>query len=231
MSQTVFKRYELKYMIDRQQYDQLISVMENYMIRDHFAHSSIHNLYLDTPDYHLIKTSLEKPVYKEKIRIRSYGDHPDDPDVFVELKKKYHGVVYKRRIEVIGSIDLYGLDHIDVDQCQIAQEINYVLSYYPMIKPRVFLAYQRDSYQGIQDKDLRITFDTNMVYRDHDLSLQRSTRDHPLLTDDHVLMEVKMIRSMPLWLVHWLSDHTIYKTSLSKYGAAYLSIQDRKENV
>ena len=86
---TVFQRYEFKYLLTRGQQARLLSAAGARLRPDEYSHSSIRNLYLDTPDFRLIRRSLEKPVYKEKMRIRCYGPaHPDSP-VFVELKKKY----------------------------------------------------------------------------------------------------------------------------------------------
>ncbi len=98
MAQEVFKRYEKKYMLTRDQYNHLISLLVTKMSADEYGRHTICNVYYDTPDYQLIRTSLDKTIYKEKIRLRSYGVLTEENTVFLELKKKYNGVVYKRRV-------------------------------------------------------------------------------------------------------------------------------------
>ena len=98
--QTIFKRYEMKYMLTIEQKQRLLDIMAPYMALDQYGRSSIRNIYFDTNTYRLIRNSIEKPIYKEKLRIRSYGRAAEDSTVFVELKKKYNHVVYKRRISL-----------------------------------------------------------------------------------------------------------------------------------
>ena len=104
-NQMVFKRYEIKYLMTHSQRDAVLEAMEPYMSMDAYGHSSIRNIYYDTPDFRLIRESLDKPVYKEKLRVRSYGPASAGDEVFVELKKKVQGVVYKRRIAMPGIQD------------------------------------------------------------------------------------------------------------------------------
>ena len=94
----VFKRYELKYLLTPAQRDAVLLGIAPYMQLDRYGHTTIRNIYFDTGDYRLIRRSIEKPAYKEKLRVRSYRLVGSDDTVFVELKKKYDGVVYKRRI-------------------------------------------------------------------------------------------------------------------------------------
>ena len=203
MADNTFKRYELKYMLDIEQYEQIMSEMIRYMQPDRFAHSQIINIYFDTPSHRLIRDSIEKPVYKEKLRLRSYGVPDDDSEVFIELKKKYKSVVYKRRLEVpeqeamdylVGGQPLH-------EDCQIGREI--------------------DSYKGIDDPELRITFDYNILWQNDDLTLQKEPYGHKVIPEYKVLMEIKMSGGFPLWLSHLLTKYGAYKTSFSKYGEAY----------
>ena len=96
--QAVFKRYELKYLLDQEQKQRILTAMEPYMVLDRFGRTTIRNLYFDTDNYRLIRHSIEKPAYKEKLRLRSYSRPEGSSPVFVELKKKYQAVVYKRRL-------------------------------------------------------------------------------------------------------------------------------------
>ena len=189
---------------------------------DEYSHSSIRNLYLDTPDFRLIRRSLERPVYKEKLRIRSYGRAGIGDTVFVELKKKYRSVVYKRRLSMPQGRVFCCLQGVDAwPNTQIGQEIAYTMNFYPLLAPAVFLSYERDSYRAADGSALRITFDSDIRFRRDRITLDSDTDGTPLLPRDQVLMEVKVAGGLPLWMAHLLSENSIYKTSFSKYGAAY----------
>lgn len=223
-----FKRYELKYLITQKQKSILLDAMGAYMQEDAFGRSTICNVYYDTPDSLLIRRSLEKPVYKEKLRVRSYGTATPEKEVFVELKKKYKGVVYKRRVSVKQSrAEAYLNHHVPLPvQNQITEELDYFLAFYKELKPAVFLSYEREAFYGRDDEDLRITFDENILWRDEDISLCSRPYGTPILDKDMVLMEIKVANAMPLWLSGLLSEEGIYKTSFSKYGQAYLQKRD-----
>lgn len=221
--QNIFKRYELKYMITKHQQQELLKLMENYMIPDAYGKSTLCNLYFDTSQYLLIRRSIENKVYKEKLRVRSYG--PADPNgtVYIELKKKYKKVVYKRRISASNDEAMhYLINQEQLDQkSQIVSEIEYVKTLYKDLRPSVYLSYEREAYFGKDDHDFRMTFDTNILWRDEDLDLSSEVYGEPLLKEDQVLMEIKIIDAMPLWLSHYLAENKIYRTSFSKYGLAY----------
>jgi len=218
--QSVFKRYELKYLLTRQQAASLKRVMEDYMASDDYGLTNIRNLYYDTDNYRLIRNSIEKPVYKEKLRLRSYGD-PKNGEVFVELKKKYQSVVYKRRL---AMPETQALAWLESGQCpqdhQIGREINAFLAFYGTLAPRVFLSYDREAFFCKDGSDLRITFDDNIRCRQENLHLHENS-GVPVLDPALVLMEIKTGGGIPLWLTHALSVGRIYKTSFSKYGTAY----------
>ncbi|MBQ4100908.1 MAG: polyphosphate polymerase domain-containing protein, partial [Oscillospiraceae bacterium] len=176
-----------------------------------------------TPEYLLIRRSIEHPVYKEKLRVRSYGKVEDDTTVFVELKKKYDGVVYKRRIDMpYKSVREYLCEgKLNIPKTQITNEIDYVLSFYGNINPSMYISYERAAYYSKTDSDFRITFDKNILWRDYDLTLKSEVYGKPLLSDDEMVLEVKTSLAMPLWLTQFLSKNKIYKASFSKYGNAY----------
>ena len=220
----IFKRFELKYLITKEQRDEIIWAMEPYMTADRFFHSSIRNIYYDTPNYRLIRQSLEKPVYKEKLRLRSYGRAAERDQVFLELKKKYEDVVYKRRLELPQVQAEYAiLGREALPDSQIGKEISAALQYYQELMPRVFLSYERDAYHAF-DSEFRLTLDDRIRYRTWELTLDSEPWGEDLLEQDKVLMELKIPDSMPLWMASLLSRLEIRKTSFSKYGAAYQKI-------
>lgn len=220
--QMIFKRYEMKYMLNRMQLEELKKEMEHHMIADEHGKSTICSLYFDTPTFLLIRRSLEKPVYKEKLRLRSYGVADKDTLVFVELKKKYDSVVYKRRVGMKEEdAERYLLQHEQVMDTQITREIDYCMTNYEKLAPSILLSYEREAYFGQGDHDFRVTFDQNILWRDHDLSLCKGIYGLPLLSEDQVLMEVKTAGGIPMWMVKFMSERNIYKISFSKYGMAY----------
>lgn len=226
----IFMRYEMKYILDGKQKKDLEEVMADRMTEDPHGHSTICNIYFDTPDYRLIRSSLESPVYKEKLRFRSYGKTDGDDPVFVEIKKKYQGIVYKRRImtdEKEASSYIKGEGELDLDS-QIGREIDYLFRFYEDLEPKVYLSYERDAYFSSDDPDLRMTIDSNIRYRQDDLDLSKDPGGEKLMDDDTYLLEVKTSTAMPLWLVRVLSRDGIRKQSFSKYGAAYMKIRDEK---
>ncbi|MGL4623515.1 MAG: polyphosphate polymerase domain-containing protein [Culicoidibacterales bacterium] len=227
---TTFKRYELKYFITKSQKEALLELFKNRMRPDEFGKNSIFNIYYDTPDFLIIRRSIEKPaVYKEKLRLRSYGRADDDTEVFLELKKKYEAVVYKRRLSLSAKeASQYFTGTYLLPETQIAKEINYFKTLYTGIAPRVFIAYDREAFFAIDDSEGRITFDENIVWRDEELSLNSQKYGNRLIHEDMALMEVKVAGGIPLWLTQFLTAHNIYKTSFSKYGNTYKAIRTRK---
>ena len=221
--QTTFKRYEIKYLLEKKEKEEILRTMEPYMKLDEYGRSTIRNIYFDTDTFRLIRRSLEKPAYKEKLRMRSYQPAgPEDP-VFVELKKKYQSVVYKRRLmlpesEAMGSFDQGNPLPV---RSQIADEIEYFREYYDSLHPTVFLSYEREAYYALDGSDFRVTFDENILYRQRDFSLGSRIYGIPLLEEGQTLMEIKTAGGIPLWMSHSLNKLKLYKTSFSKYGSAY----------
>lgn len=221
--QDIFKRYELKYLVTSEQKKLLLEAMDPYMRPDEYGRSTICNLYFDTPDYLLVRRSLEKPVYKEKFRVRSYGRATRESRVFLELKKKYKGVVYKRRISAgeREAMDCLVRGKALPDTGQIAREIDYFRSLYRNLGPAVYLSYEREAFYGRLDRELRITFDHNILWRKQELSLCAESYGMPVLEPEAALMEIKLAGAMPLWLCSLLSENAIFQTGFSKYGRAY----------
>ena len=224
--QAIFKRYEIKYMLTRQQKARLLRVMSAHMALDQYGRTTICNLYFDTPSYRLIRRSLEKPAYKEKLRVRSYGTAKADSPVFVELKKKYEDVVYKRRVSMPNREAAAWLRGAAApkEQSQITREIDYVRGYYDDLKSVVFLSYEREAYFARDGGDFRVTFDENILCREDHLTLTDGAWGTPLLPAGMVLMELKTPGGLPLWMTQFLTREHIYKTSFSKYGTAYQTL-------
>lgn len=220
-SKFVFARREKKYLLDQAQYDALIQTLADYMNVDAYGKYTICSIYLDTPDYALIRASLAKPSYKEKLRLRSYGVPAEEDTVFLELKKKCGGTVYKRRASMpLADARQYLQGTETPEDSQIMRELDWSLRRYQP-EPRVFIAYEREAYQGIDDPELRITFDTGLRWRRDHLSLEEGAWGNPLVADGQVLMEIKTLNAMPLWLSRRLTALKIFPTSFSKYGTCY----------
>lgn len=220
--QAIFKRYELKYLLTQQQKETVLRGMEPYMLLDRYGRTTIRNIYFDTDNYRLIRNSIEKPVYKEKLRLRSYRRATPDSPVFVELKKKYNGVVYKRRVELPEQQAVDWISgKIPGPDSQIGREIEYFRRFYSGLHPTAFLSYEREAYYCRSGGDFRVTFDENILCRREEMSLERGVWGTPLLEEGKVLMEIKTAGGMPLWMADLLSRERIFKTSYSKYGTAY----------
>lgn len=222
MAQEVFKRYEKKYLLTDHQHVALLEAMKGKIKEDEYGAYTICNVYFDTPTYELIRTSLQKPKYKEKLRLRSYGVPGQDEVVFVELKKKFDGVVYKRRTEMTlaqAEDYLYRGINPNID-CQIMRELKWFTDRYSLV-PVVYLAYDRVAYVGVDEEELRVTFDTNIRYRENNLNLGAGSVGKNLIPENMCLMELKVADRIPLWLSHLLSELEIYPISFSKYGTYY----------
>ena len=221
--QTVFKRYEIKYMLTLEQKQKVLQAIEPYMALDKYGLTTIRNIYFDTDNYRLIRHSIDKPAYKEKLRIRSCSQAKPDSTVFVELKKKYQSVVYKRRISLpeLEAMEWVMRERHCHKDTQISEEVDYFLDYYETLHPTVFLSYEREAYWNTAGGDFRVTFDDTILCRQDDLSLESEVYGTPLLPDGMVLMEIKCTCGLPLWMTRVLSKEHIYKTSFSKYGTAY----------
>ena len=224
--QSTFKRYELKYILTLDQKAKVLDAMRPYMNLDKYGRTSIRNIYYDTDTYLLIRRSIDKPAYKEKLRIRSYSKSTADSTVFVELKKKYKHIVYKRRIPLPYEEALEWLSRktrLD-EHTQISDEIDYFLTFYGKLQPIIFLSYEREAYYAKDGTDFRITFDDTILCRQEDISLESEVYGTSILPDETVLMEIKCSGGIPLWMTEILSGEKLYKTSFSKYGTAYQTL-------
>ncbi len=220
--QCSFARIEKKYLLTRAQYRRILPELRAHTEPDEFGQYTICNIYYDTPDFALIRASLEKPVYKEKLRLRSYGVPTDDSPAFVELKKKFDGVVYKRRITLCekDAVRYLSGDTSAAPDSQIRRELDFFLRQ-NSVAPRAFIGYDRMALRGTDDPELRVTFDTGLRCRLDRLDLRLGDDGAALLPPDLVLMEIKLPDAAPLWLSRLLSENGIFPTSFSKYGTLY----------
>lgn len=218
-----FKRKELKYLLNKEQYLGFMERIKDMAKIDDYGKTSILNIYFDTPDFELIRRSLGKPVYKEKLRLRSYGIPTDESPSFIEIKKKYKGIVYKRRISApYKESKDYLYENIPLENfSQISAEIDYFKKCYPGLRPAMAISYDRIAMVGTIDPELRITFDQNIRWRINHLDLKYGNEGKDLLEKDQYLMELKIAEAMDLKLVAILEELDIRQVSFSKYGNGY----------
>ncbi len=232
----VFKRYEKKYLLSSWQYSELIRKIGSTFVPDEYEESLVQNIYFDTDRCQLIRTSLEKPVYKEKLRLRYYNRLEREDKGYLEIKKKYKGIVYKRResMYIQDALDFIS-NPPDNPDTQIGKELAWSVKRYGALKPAMYLSYKRKAYVFRDNKDVRITFDTDIGYKCYKVSCEElrenyqnnsaesceDIRENSLLSEGQVLMEVKVPAAIPLQWVRAFEELKIYPTSYSKYGTAY----------
>ncbi len=218
-----FLRVEHKYPLTRKQARQFMRLAGKYLKADAYPEYELHNIYYDTPANDMVIHCLNKPQYKEKLRLRSYGDPDPDTPVYLEIKKKFKEDGAKRRIPMTekqaSDYITYGI-RPQADNKQISNEIDYLVSRYDL-QPKVFIAYHRIAFSGINESDVRITFDTDIRYRTQNVSLHETGEEKYLTDDGDVLMEIKVSRRYPYWLMKILSQMHLVRSSFSKYGTIY----------
>ncbi len=218
----VFRRKEKKYLIDKAEFEELYRRLLVFMDEDVYGRSTVASLYYDTPDHELIYKSIEKPLYKEKFRLRCYGVPDESTPVFAEIKKKYDGIVYKRRVTApFRDMAAFINERKPLEKdAQIQNEILYMIDRYGL-SPSVYIAYDRYALAGREDKNVRITFDFNARFRTDELDLAAGDHGTPLEDDDFYIMEIKIGGGAPLWLADILNEMKIYPGTYSKYGVCY----------
>lgn len=223
---TIFERSEQKYLISDAQYAALMEKISDHLREDEYGKSTVCNLYFDTPSQRVIHRSMEKPLYKEKLRLRCYGVPNNESNAFVELKKKFKGVVYKRRIclpyeEAYAWLCQDGTPPERADLRQIVGEIEWFRKMYSPLGPAFLIACERRALFDKENPDLRITFDENIRFRTFDLDLRNGVGGTPILPKDQRLMEIKAAGALPRWLIEALNGNKIYPTSFSKYARSF----------
>ena len=227
----VMKRYELKYLLDDWQTAFLKDRLKGHMALDQYGRTSIASLYYDTPTCRLIRSSIEKPEFKERIRLRSYGLATEASPVYLELKRKAEGIVYKRRVKSTipqveqffagsGDICANGSGTAGGSGGQINREITYFRDYYGALEPACLIICDREAYFE-PGGDLRLTIDYAPRCRADHLDLTYSMEGIPLRPPGHTILEIKVQDAMPLWLARILDEGRIRRSSFSKYGEAF----------
>lgn len=218
----IFKRVEKKYIISKAQREALFSRIKEHVVGDEFGRSTICSAYLDTDDYRIIRASIDTDNYKEKLRIRSYGMASENATVYLEIKKKCDGIVYKRRVPMKYSeaVD-YVYNGAKPPDSQIMREIDYAMKFYDHPLPRAVICYEREAYYIDDLPAFRITFDDTVRCRTDRLDLTCETTGIPILPPEMTIMEIKTDGAMPLWLSRALDSIGIFPSSFSKYGTAF----------
>lgn len=221
-----FMRHEVKYLLTENQENEILRRIADHMTGDSFTNQTISSLYCDSADDILIRTSLDKPVYKEKLRLRGYGTPDNDSVVFLEIKKKFDGIVYKRRAKMTCKQAFDYLQNGTSPPCenyndrQVMQEIDWIVKR-DGLKPKAAVFYDRRAFFGNDNHELRLTLDSNVRYRLDDIDLRNGTYGTPLKDQPFCVMEIKSAASVPLWLAGILTELELYPGSFSKYGSVY----------
>lgn len=218
----IFKRLEKKYLLTKEQYTELMSRIGSELIPDEYHECMVQNIYYDTSEYRLVRASIDKPVYKEKLRLRCYNNVTPEDSGYLEIKKKYEGVVYKRR-ERMNLKD--AMDFVEnppeKPDTQIGQELAWFVKFYGELKPAMYLNYERLAYLLAYDRTVRITFDSDIRWRTDNVTFFDGPRGELLMSGGEVLMEIKTVGALPISFVRILEELKIFPVSFSKYGAAY----------
>lgn len=228
----IFRRVEKKYIINKEQYEKILLEIKKYMNEDQYGKSTICNIYFDTDQYELIRHSITKPYYKEKIRLRSYNTPKEDSKVYLEIKRKCDGVVGKRRIEMtLADFGKYSenLNSITNSNTQIKRELDYIFAHYNL-KKAMYLSYDRTAFYQKDNIDFRATFDSNVLARNYDLDLEKGSYGIDILGKDLYILEIKTLGSIPMWFVKVINKLGIKPGNFSKYGEAYEQIIMNKQD-
>lgn len=218
-----FARVETKFMLTPDQEEAIeAGLCRRGFSRTDFGSPAVQSLYYDTPDHRMIRDSLERPLYKEKLRLRAYGPPGAQSTSFVEVKKKYDGVVYKRRVALPlrDAYDGLSRECLPEDAGQVGREALWLVKHYGLV-PSVVIAYDRHAWFNAREPGVRITFDRNLAFRNHDLDLTSQAENTVFTRPDQRLMEIKTGGTYPLWLTRLLWDTRVKRIHYSKYGYAY----------
>lgn len=221
--QGVFQRIEKKYILDEEKYNALMEKLDGKLDHNEFPNSTILNIYLDNSNYDLAIKSIQKPVFKEKVRLRSYNVPNKDSTLYLEVKRKYKGVIGKRRIGITQSQyeEYLKTGNIkDVDNRQIFDEIDYTIKRYN-IYPKMLVAYDRVAFYLRENHNIRLTIDFNLRSRTEDLDLYLGDAGKRFFENNMCILEIKSCEAIPIWFANILNSLKIYPTSFSKYGEIY----------
>lgn len=289
---SVFKRVEKKYRIGAAERAAVEAAAGGPMAVDAYGRTRITSLYLDTPERSMIARSVEKPLYREKLRLRAYGDAAGvalmgafgagpivrEPGglplsdgevetrvaaglqvpgaaaalpVFFGIKKKFKGIVYKRRLALTLPAALAFVSGLPYEQAcarwplsdaalaaaalspvtrQIARELEMAMDRWLPLVPsmgiacdRVAWAYRPEMFQEREGDEL-FGSELRITFDDclEYLDCHRFRSPwRPIIESSESVMEIKSAGPYPPWLVEVLSAERIYPASFTKYGNAY----------
>ncbi len=238
MAKHTFERREKKMLIDNTQVNDFVNDILEYMTPDEYNVGGepymISNIYFDDDGDNVIRHSVSKPQFKEKLRIRSYGVPDKDTKVYIEIKRKLKGIGTKRRAKLpLWQLNEYlemgkhpdGIKYIDE---QVLREIDYYRATYH-VSPKIYISYMRNAYFGKEDKKFRLTLDKEITTRRYDLDLSLGSYGEQLLPEGKTLLEVKFEGAVPLWFARIMSKYSLSFTPYSKYGTEF-KLAQRKQN-
>lgn len=225
-AKTTFRRLEKKFVLTEEQFLRVKKEVDKRFVPDEYGETKICNLYFDTPSYLLVRRSIERPVFKEKLRLRTYGVPTETSQSFIEVKRKYKSEVYKRRIglPLNEAIDFLEKGKELKEHSQISNEIEYFMSMYETLKPMFYISCDRSAFFCKDNMNIRVTFDRNLTWRNYDFDLTKGSYGELLLPADMILMEIKIPDAIPLWLAKLMSELGIVGASFSKVGNAYINM-------
>ena len=219
-TQLTFERRELKYVLDDEMRRRLERACAAHMVPDEHGDSTVRSVYLDTPSLEIARTCEEHPTYREKLRLRAYGEPQAGEPVFLELKKKLGSVVYKRRVQTSQQVALELVGGARPPANQIEREIAAAARRHEGIGPIAYLAYDRCAFYEQGNRDLRMTYDRRVRVRWDMPSLDVTNGTEQLLEDGLSVLEIKTSRALPGWLVYAISSLGLRQQRWSKYGTA-----------
>ena len=230
----IFQRYEKKFLLSTSQQEALLARIANDIKADVFDQYLVQSLYLDTPRWEVVRNSIEKPLYKEKMRLRCYErELTKKTMLFLELKKKYDGRIYKRRV-VFPASELMGCNSLEAlvmkKDSPIAKELGFYLKVNPVAN-KMYISSERKTFVGTKEANLRLTFDEEIKFRTTDLHFLKPHVGTAILASHEVLLEIKTPFGMPIWLARVLSELNIFPISFSKYGHCYQILQKEMTNL
>lgn len=225
INQKEFKRVETKYLVEAQQLPALLQDLNDHMQADDFAQSTITSLYFDTENFQMIQDSLAKKHGKEKLRLRTYASQPGlDSPAFLEIKQKIAGVGYKYRVKTTPQeaiTALAGTGNSVSQDVRMTDQLALLQDRYQTIQPRMLISYNRLSFKGKDDAAVRVTLDRDLTYAPVTSLTLSSSAAIPLVTNNQLVMEIKVSDQLPTWLQTILAKYNLEKASFSKYGQAY----------
>ncbi|CAM4222648.1 VTC domain [Lederbergia lenta] len=223
----IFSRREQKYLITREQYEQIVKEIALYMRPDKYGRDgkyTVTSLYFDNQDHQIYFETKNKLKYRQKLRLRVYDKTNREGIAFFEVKQKHKNVVNKRRMTMpLSEAYRYleegseqGLSSYQTSNPQVLREIDHFIRFY-QLEPEMVVSYDRHAFHGVNDPELRITFDLELRCRNEELSIEAGPYGEHFIDPSYVVLEVKVNDSVPLWLARILQNLDCEQKSASKF--------------